>query len=48
MSLLLVFLRESTVKSLMFVGRGNLEDEKVKKEYERGYKVLLEFFHQHL
>lgn len=38
----------STVVSLMFVGRGNLEDEKVKKEYERGYKVLLDFFHQQL
>ena len=27
---------------------GNLEDEKVKSEYERGYKVLLEFYHKHL
>ena len=28
--------------------RGNLEDEKVKGEYERGYTVLLDFFHKHL
>lgn len=28
--------------------RGKLEDEKVKKEYERGYKTVLEFFHEHL
>lgn len=27
--------------------RSNLEDEEVKKEYERGYKTVLEFFHQH-
>lgn len=28
--------------------RGDLEDEKVKKEYERGYQVLLGFYHEHL
>lgn len=28
--------------------RSNLEDEKVKAEYERGYKTLLEFFGKHL
>ncbi|CAF9937029.1 MAG: hypothetical protein HETSPECPRED_010533 [Heterodermia speciosa] len=28
--------------------RGDLENEKVKKEYERGYSVLLDFFHKHL
>ena len=28
--------------------RANLEDERVKKEYERGYSVLLDFFHKHL
>ncbi len=33
---------------LMAFGRGDLEDERVKAEYERGYKVLLDFYHQHL
>ncbi|KAI9757026.1 MAG: hypothetical protein M1835_000684 [Candelina submexicana] len=28
--------------------RGDLEDPKVKSEYERGYKRLLTFFHEHL
>ncbi|KAF4637390.1 hypothetical protein G7Y89_g689 [Cudoniella acicularis] len=28
--------------------RGDLEDEKVKKEYERGYKTVLEFFAKYL
>lgn len=28
--------------------RSNLEDEKVKKEYERGYRTLVEFFEKHL
>jgi len=28
--------------------RSNLEDPKVKEEYERGYKLLLDFFHEHL
>ena len=28
--------------------RGDLENEKVRKEYERGYQVLLEFYHKHL
>jgi len=28
--------------------RSNLEDPKVKSEYERGYQTLLNFFHQHL
>ena len=28
--------------------RGNLEDERVRKEYERGYQVLLDFYHKHL
>lgn len=32
----------------MSAGRADLEDKKVKKEYERGYTVLLDFFHQHL
>lgn len=27
--------------------RSNLEDDEVRKEYERGYKTVLEFFHQH-
>jgi len=28
--------------------RSDLDDEKVKKEYERGYKTLLDFFHKYL
>jgi len=28
--------------------RGDLADEKVKSEYERGYKLLLDFFHKHM
>ncbi|KAI9786315.1 MAG: hypothetical protein M1816_008056 [Peltula sp. TS41687] len=28
--------------------RGNLEDERVKSEYERGYKILLDFFHEYI
>lgn len=28
--------------------RGNLEDPRVKSEYERGYKALLDFYHEHL
>jgi dienelactone hydrolase len=28
--------------------RADLEDEKVKKQYERGYKLVLDFFHKHL
>jgi len=28
--------------------RSNLEDDKVKSEYERGYKLLLDFYHEHL
>jgi dienelactone hydrolase len=28
--------------------RADLEDEKVKKEYERGYKTVLDFFHKHM
>lgn len=28
--------------------RGDLEDEKVKKEYERGYKIVLDWFGKHL
>jgi len=28
--------------------RSNLEDPKVKSEYERGYKLLLDFFHENL
>jgi len=28
--------------------RSNLEDPKVKAEYERGYQTLLNFFHEHL
>lgn len=28
--------------------RSDLEDPEVKKEYERGYKTLLDFFHQYL
>jgi dienelactone hydrolase len=28
--------------------RSNLEDARVKQEYERGYKTLLEFFAKHL
>ncbi|QDS70572.1 hypothetical protein FKW77_010520 [Venturia effusa] len=28
--------------------RSDLEDAGVKKEYERGYKLLLDFFHQHV
>ena len=26
---------------------GDLEDEKVKKEYERAYGILINFFHQY-
>lgn len=28
--------------------RADLDDAKVKKEYERGYKLVLDFFHKHL
>jgi dienelactone hydrolase len=28
--------------------RGDLEDEKVKKEFERGYQLVLDFFHKHM
>jgi hypothetical protein len=28
--------------------RSNLEDPAVKKEYERGYKILLDWFHENL
>ncbi|KAK5075310.1 hypothetical protein LTR64_001515 [Lithohypha guttulata] len=28
--------------------RADLKDEKVKKEYERGYRLALQFFHEHL
>ncbi|KAL6721829.1 hypothetical protein ACLMJK_000934 [Lecanora helva] len=28
--------------------RGDLENEQVRKEYERGYQVLLDFFHKYL
>jgi len=28
--------------------RGDLEKDSVRKEYERGYQVLLDFFHKHL
>jgi dienelactone hydrolase len=28
--------------------RSNLEDEKVKSEYERGYKLLLDWFHENM
>lgn len=27
--------------------RSDLENAEVRKEYERGYKTVLEFFHQH-
>jgi hypothetical protein len=30
------------------MSRSDLSDDKVKKEYERGYKLLLDFFHEHL
>lgn len=28
--------------------RSDLKDDKVKKEYERGYKLVLDFFHKYL
>jgi len=28
--------------------RADLEDAKVKSEYERGYKIVLDFFHKHM
>ncbi len=28
--------------------RGDLENERSRKEYERGYQVLLDFYHKHL
>ena len=28
--------------------RADLENERVRKEYERGYGVLLDFYHEHL
>lgn len=28
--------------------RGDLENERVRKEYERGYQVLLDFYHKYL
>ena len=28
--------------------RGNIEDENVKKAYEKGYKLVLDFFHKHM
>lgn len=30
------------------VGRGDLENERVRAEYERGYQILLDFYHQHM
>lgn len=33
---------------MLTIYSSNLEDENVKKEYERGYKTLLDFFHQHV
>src|ERR1700761_2068726 len=32
----------------LIVVSSNLEDAHVKAEYERGYKLLLDFFHEHL
>lgn len=31
-----------------FITSSNLEDPEVKKEYERGYKTVLDFFHKHM
>lgn len=28
--------------------RGDLKDEKVKRDYEKAYQVLLEFFHENM
>jgi len=28
--------------------RGDLENDEVKKEYERGYQTLLDFYHKYL
>lgn len=36
------------VGRMLTITRSNLEDAEVKKEYERGYKLLLDFFHQHM
>lgn len=35
-------------KEMLTRHRSNLEDAEVKKEYERGYKLLLDFFHKHV
>lgn len=32
---------------LTYVCRGDLENERVKKEYERGYQTLLDFYHKY-
>jgi len=34
-------------KNLLMICSGDLNDAKVKKEYERAYGVLLNFFHSH-
>lgn len=39
---------EQETEKTLTLSRSNLEDAEVKKEYERGYKLLLDFFHQHL
>lgn len=34
--------------NVLVVHRGDLENERVKKEYERGYQTLLDFYHKYL
>lgn len=36
------------VLKLIITSRADLENARVKSEYERGYKVLLDFFGEHL
>lgn len=40
-----MFLSEA---DFLFPRSGNLEDEHVKKQYEKAYGILLNFFHEHM
>lgn len=42
------FVSKNKIEKMLTFHRSNLEDAEVKKEYERGYKLLLDFFHQHV
>lgn len=42
------FLYADVFGNRWMAARSDLEDERVKSEYERGYKTLIEFFGKHL